>query len=288
MREYFVFDDPDIRAILKGYVVGQGGIVEDMGNFLIRKVGRIKRLEYAVQEFVDWWDEETDVERLRSLLRKRYYRVVFKNLLEFSQFRRVIEGAGLKWKVSWSRVYYVPLGKYGSWDEVRKSFSKNVWKNVRNSRNRIKRFYGDVKILEGKPMEVYAWTVDRIKGKHPESLFHSSGYVKVLQDVLSVLHRRGMLKVWILKGGNEILATNYVIESGDVALSYLAGYDRRGDFYRVLLYEVIGLYQSRGFREFNFMKGESPYKRQWTDSFYKLYRYEAINPHPLRRFLSLF
>jgi len=231
-------------------------------------------LEYAVQDLVDWWDNDLSVEEVRDLLKGRYYRVVFKNLLEFSRFREVLEGTGVGWKVSWSKVYYVPLRLYGSPEELRKSFSKNVWKNV--------------EIVHEEPMALYDWTVERIKGKHPRGPFSDPDYVSVQREVLRKLAERNVLRVWVLRGGGRVLATNYVIESGEVALSYLAGYEDRGDFYRVLIFDVINSYHRMGFREFNFMKGESPYKKQWTDRAYRLYRYEAVNPSLLRRLLSLF
>lgn len=288
MREYFVFDFPEVRQVLRDYVRRRYGVVREMGDFIVRRVGRALRLEYALQDVVDWWDLDVPTDSLERLLKGgTYYRVVFKNLLEFSGFRKSLESTGIDWKVSVSRVYYVPLGEYGDLDSLRRSFSKNVWKNVRNSRNRIKRSFGTVEISQGNPMEFYDWTVERIRSKHPDGPFSDPSYVAAQREVLSVFKEKGMLRVWVLSGGGKVLATNYVIESGDVALSYLAGYEDRGDFYRVLIFEVIKSYHRKGFREFNFMKGESPYKRQWTDRTYKLYRYEALNPSPLRRFLSI-
>ncbi len=287
MREYFVFDDPEIKAILKAYVQRGSDVVEDLGDFVIRRVGRARRLEYTVQDLVDWWDSDLTVGELQDVLRSRYYRVVFKNLLEFSRFRRVLESVEIGWKVSWSKVYYVPLQSYKDSEDLRRSFSRNVWKNVRNSRNRIRRYFGSPEIVQGDPMGLYDWTVERIRRRHPKGLFSDPDYVDVQREILRNLMRKGMLKVWVLRGGEEVLATNYVIESGDVVLSYLAGYEDRGDFYRVLIFDVITSYHRRGFREFNFMKGESAYKRQWTDRAYRLYRYEAVNPSLLRRLLSL-
>ena len=273
MREYFVFDDPDVKRVLKAYLLKRGGVVEDLGDFVVRKVGRVKRLEYALQDLVDWWDSELDTEGLKALLKRRYYRVVFKNLLEFSRFTGVLEGVGMRWSVREGRVYYVPLSEYGSEEDFKRSLSRNTRKGIRRVRNGIERLYGKVRIRE----------------RHPEGPFSDPDFVGVQQEVISILKGKGKLKVWVLKGGDEVLATSYVIESGGRAFAYLLGYrrERLGSFVRLLDYEVINAYRDMGFLEFNFMKGENPYKREWTDRYHRLYRYEALNPSLLLRILSL-
>ncbi len=289
MREYFVFDSPEVKRVLRDYVRRKYRVVKDLGDFVVRKVGRTLRLEYALQDLVDWWDLEVPDKGLREILRgETYYRIVFKNLFEFSDFRKALESTGIRWKVSVSRVYYVPLEEYGDVDALRRSFSKNVWKNVRNTRNRLRRRYGDVEVTTGNPVEEFAWTVRMVSERHPGGPFSDPDFTETMGEVIRVMDDMGLMRVWVLRGGGRTLATNYVIESGGVALSYLAGYDvRAGDVYRFLIYHVITEYHARRFREFNFMKGESPYKRQWTDRFYRLYRYEALNPSSLRRLLSL-
>ncbi len=289
MREYFVFDDPDVKRVLKAYVLKRGGVVEDLGDFIVRKVGRVKRLEYALQDLVDWWDSDLDTDGLKALLRRRYYRVVFKNLLEFSRFTGVLEGVGVRWAVKEGRVYYVPLSEYGSEEDFKRSLSRNTRKGIRRVRNGIERLYGKVRITEGDPVGMYGWTVERIRERHPEGPFSDPDFVGVQREVISILKGKGRLKVWVLKGGDEVLATSYVIESGGRAFAYLLGYrrERLGSFVRLLDYEVINAYRDMGFLEFNFMKGENPYKREWTDRYHRLYRYEALNPSLLLRILSL-
>lgn len=289
MRGYFVFDSPEVKAILKDYVRRKYRVVEDRGDFVVRKVGRILRLEYALQDLVDWWDLNVRVGELEGTIKGgTYYRMVFKNLLEFSEFRKVLESTGMDWDIKVSRVYYVPLVEYADSESLRRSFSKNVWKNVRNTRNRLRRRYGSIEVSPGDPLKEYGWTVKMIADRHPHGPFSDPDFTEAMGEVVRVMSNMGMLKVWVLRGGGRTLATNYVIESDGVALSYMAGYDpKAGDVYRFLIYHVITEYHRMGFREFNFMKGESPYKRQWTDRYYRLYRYEALNPSPLRRLLSV-
>ncbi|NPB03580.1 MAG: GNAT family N-acetyltransferase [Thermotogae bacterium] len=289
MKKYFVFDRPDIRKTLLEYIKKRYAIVEVGGNLILRKVGKVVRLEYAIQDVIDWWDMNLEKDELLNILEKNiYFRVVLKNLLEFGRLPSTLNDLPIRWRKTCSKVFYVPLRIFPDFYTLRKSFSKNVWKNVRNSKNRLKRLYGSWRIERCHPVDSFSRLALEILVNHPTSKFKDPLFVKTMAKVIEILYENNLLTCWKLYGGEETLATNYIIESEDLALSFLASYIRKaGDVYRLLIFNLIRHYHTEGFSEFNFMKGESPYKKQWTDHFYRLYRYEAFHPNPLKRVLGV-
>ncbi len=295
MRQTFhrIFSLPAVRDAIREYVKEEYSPRFVDGDFMVRRVGRVRRLEHVMQDFVDWWDVDVEPQRVREIIRdERYYRGVLKNILPFSRIYdilvRMVDGGDLPGvRVSWSRVYYVDLKASPVWEDLRRSFSRNVWKNVRNFRNRLKRKYGDWSIEKYGDMDrAFEFAVRSLRRKFPQSRLREPRYVELRREILHALRVEGLLSPWVLRAGEELLAVNFVIESGDIAFSYMAGYDASEDAYRFLIFHLIKHYHESGFSQFNFMKGESRYKTQWTDRFYRLYRFEFEHPVLIKRLLS--
>ncbi len=288
-----MFSLPAVRKAIMEYVEERYSPRFVDEHFMVRKAGRVRRLENIMQDFVDWWDADVGMEELSDIIRGEwYYRGVLKNILPFSRIysnmTRLVEEEGLPGlRTSWSRVYYVDLRAYPTWEELRKSFSKNVWKNVRYFRNRLNRKYGDWAIERSSDIDgAFEFAIEAQSRKFRDARLKDPEYIRLRRRMLYAFEEEGMLSLWILRAGGRLLAVNFLLEVEDFAFSYMAGYDTSEDAYRFLIFYLIKNYYESGFSEFNFMKGESRYKTQWTDRFYRLYRFDFEHPNVIKRLLS--
>lgn len=289
-----IFSLPEIRDAVREYVEKKYSPRFVGEDFMVRRVGRVSRLEYLMQDFVDWWDLEMEPRELLEIVQSaRYYRGVLKNILPFSciygSIRHLIDSGSLPGaRLSWSRVYYVDLGAFSTWEELRRSFSRNVWKNVRHFRNRLNRRYGNWMLERSQNIdEAFRFAIQSQLRKFQDVRLRDADYLGLKRRMLDILNEEELLSLWVLRAEDEPLAVNFVLENQGFAFSYMAGYDASADAYRFLIFHLVKHYYESGFLQFNFMKGESGYKTQWTDRFYRLYRVEFEHPILLKRLLSI-
>lgn len=288
-----LFELQGIKEAIGEYVKSRYRVIPVDGDFVIRKAGRVRRLEHLMQDYLDWWDADISMDDMARMVRSAwYFRGVFKNILEFSNVYGILqrmhrEGLLPGARFSWSRVYYVDLRAFGDWEGLRRSFSRNVWKNVRHFRNRLSREYGEWSVDRWNDIEgAFRFVMDALQRRFSSDNLGDPSYRLMMHRVIRCLHESGLLVPWVLRAGRKVLAVNFIIEKGGIAFSYMAGYDMGSDAYRFLIFHLIKHYYEKGFRQFNFMKGESRYKTQWTDRFYRLYRVEFPHPVPVKRLIS--
>ncbi len=262
--------------------------IKDLGKgFVLRKVGRKIRLHFAIDDFIDWWDSDISSETLESMLREETYtEAVFKWFPENSNMMGVVKDLTVKpSRVLHSKVFYIDLSVINDEDKLLKSISKRRRRDLKNMLNRLDKageWYAKIEALNDEHWKLMlSWIVKRF----PTGPFSEDDYVSTIRRVISELDT----DFWSLTLNDRPIAYSLVIKDENVAYWYLEGFDEDFKYYspaKVLLYRMIIHYQSRGFKEFNFMKGESSYKLWWAKDYRKIYRYEFLNPNIFKRFAS--
>ncbi len=286
-----VFDDTYIKDRMREYILKRRRVSFIDENFVLRRIGFFKRLEYFAQDLVDWWDLSVDRKYLENLIDSNlYFLANFKNVTEFSNFLKTMKELELEGIVfRTSRIFFVDFGKCKDWECMRRSFSKNIWKNVRHFRNVLKRRYKSWKIEKMKALETkdFLFMVEVIRRRFRNPYFEDEDYLRMLAKILDYFSQRGELSVWILRAEKDPLCINVVIERDGFALSYMTAFLENTDAYRFLMFNMMKQYFEENFVQFNFMKGESSYKQQWTEDFYTLYRFSFKHPNAIKRWLSV-
>jgi len=259
-----------------------------LGNFfVIRKVGRTLRLHLAFDDFVDWWDLEVDSETLKSWLKDELYTLaVFKWIPEGSKFLKTLEEVGIKpYRILEGRVYYIDLREISDEEKLLKNLSKKRRRDIKNMLNRLEKG-GSWRVERVDLDENWDRLVNFINSRFENSPFKDPTYSDTIRNFLKTVEH----DFWALSLNGNKISYGVVLKFNKVAYWYLEGMDKNFSYYsptKMLQYHMVLEYQKRGFLEFNFMKGESEYKRWWTDKFRKIYRYEYLNPSVFKRYLSV-
>lgn len=278
----------DTYPIFYRHAMGKFKVFKELGDFfVIRKVGKKLRLHFAIDDFIDWWDYEIEPERLEDWLKREVYtEAVFKWLPENSKFRKTLESINLKpIKVYEGKVYYINLEEINDEDKLLKNLMRNRRKDLRNMINRLNKA-GSWDMYPADINDIWDKMIKFINIRFPESPFKDKGFSDTIKDALGNLKK----SVWVLKLNGKNISYAIVLEDNRVAYGYLEAFNPEYSYFspsKVLLYKMILHYQKVGFKEFNFMKGESEYKKWWAKNYRKIYRYEYPNPSILKRTISV-
>lgn len=264
-------------------------IVKELGDFfIIRKVGKTLRLHFAVDDSIDWWDYEVKPERLKNWLKDEVYtKAIFKWLPENSNFKQTLENLPLKpSKVHEGKVYYINLEEINDEDKLLKSITRNRRRDLKKKINRLNNA-GKWDMFPADINDIWDEMVKLINLRFPNSPFKDKGFSETVKKVVLSLEKG----VWTLRLNNQNIAYSIVLEDKGIAYWYLEAFNPKFSQFspgEILLYKMILHYQKMGFKEFNFMKGESQYKEWWAKDYKKIYRYEYLNPSILKRAISIF
>lgn len=292
MSNFSLFDSNEIFEIFFDYVKNKYEF-KDLGNrFIIRKVGRIKRLHYAIDDLVDWWDLDIKKDELEYMLKNEIYtKAVFKNILEFSNIKQVLDNLSIKpKKVSFSKVYYISFDELNNKEKILRSLSYNQRRNIKKYQNRLNKINYDFLKIDSFE-EVFDKLLALIIRRHKYSFWNEKNYIDVMKKALVIFETKNMLDTFVMKNKNKLMSINVVIIYKNRAFWWITTFDEEFYYYSpstMSLWYMINYYLERGFKEFNFMKGESEYKSTWTKNYYKLYRYEFENPSLIRKVFSIF
>lgn len=284
-----IFQDKEIFEIYFDYVKKRYKF-KDLGNgFIIRKVGKVKRLHYAIDDLIDWWDLNISKDEVERMLKSEiYYKAVFKNILENSKIKSVLDSLTIRpINISFSKVYYIDLKELNSEEKILKSLSYNQRRNLKKYGNRLNRVgYEFFRAESYKPYKEKM--LEFILKRHENTIFSDFEFQNLKFKVLDILEEKRMVYTYVMKIKNEIASINIVLVSNKIAYWWITAINEK--FYefspgRMSVWNILKDLLKEKFLEFNCMKGESEYKTLWTDKFYKLYRYE-FEPSILKKFFS--
>lgn len=292
ISNFSLFDSDEIFKIFFDYIKNKYEF-KDLGNrFIIRKVGRIKRLHYAIDDLVDWWDLDIKKEELEYILKNEIYtRAVFKNILEFSNIKQVLDNLSIKPKlVSYSKVFYISFDNMKDEKDLYKLLSYNQRKNIRNYLNRLKKINFVFEKLEDHNL-VFKEVVNLITLRHKSTYWHDLFYVQTIEKVLNSFRNNKMIDVFVMRTQDDIMSINITLLLEKRAFWWITAFNDKYSYFspsRISIWYMLNYYLKKGFREFNYMKGEAEYKTLWTKNYYKLYRYEFENPNLMKKIFSFF
>ncbi len=166
---------------------------------------------------------------------------------------------------------YLPL--VGGWDSVASRFESRLRKNLDRDGRKLDR---DAEVVERMVVDSADLdeTFDHLmrlhqsirtsKGDH--GVFARSGMQRFLRKAAHRFLEAGRLRMWRLEADGEPIAVIWCVRSGDSVAFYTTGYDPKWSKYgpgrRIMARAIKGAIDE-GATEFDFLRGDKPYKRQW-------------------------
>jgi CelD/BcsL family acetyltransferase involved in cellulose biosynthesis len=179
-------------------------------------------------------------------------------------------GATAAWQET-VRCPYLPIT--GTWEAFYAAIGKGFRHEVRNKLNRCRDkglhfAYFDRRAADDAFVdEVVALSSERRSADGHRSPFLNHPDCEFLRDVLPLMGRRNMLRIGELRSRYALLAFMLGFQWQGVASTWNTQYDPRLTEYslgRIVLVSFAEQVFRDGCRELDFMRGEEPYKFQWT------------------------
>lgn len=162
-----------------------------------------------------------------------------------------------------------------TWEDYEATLGRNLRQNLRRYRRKLDWEAGApvVERLVSEPQEV-AETMAALTRLHQEvkaasgsgGAFGDLRMVAFCQQVAASFLRGGRLRLYRLDVGTDPIAVILCFRYGDVVSFYQTGYDRKYGKYgpgrRIMAYAIASVI-NEGAREFDFLRGDEPYKQAW-------------------------
>ncbi len=97
-------------------------------------------------------------------------------------------------------------------------------------------------------------------------MIEANGSEKFLRTIATLFAHRGLLRIFTIRFGPRVTAALLAFCYGETVFSYLSAFDPRDGafgFGRELLFQSIRYAQEHGYRIWNFLRGDEPYKSSW-------------------------
>lgn len=194
-----------------------------------------------------------------------------------------------------SRCYFIKIGGR-SWDEFYEGTSKGA---VRKDVRRLKNHYARL-----------SWTLQEWNGADPAAALstvaglHAKSQIrKGRESAYGGREFRAFMEAVVRLFAGDRRIRLFFLNIADRPVSFILGFDYRRTFYwwntgfdpafknisptKFLLFQVLQkAFEERLWDEFNFMRGGSAYKRDWTSSFFELYQLRIRNRRGLPGLLN--
>jgi CelD/BcsL family acetyltransferase involved in cellulose biosynthesis len=177
----------------------------------------------------------------------------------------------------------------GDWETFLQGRSANFRAEVRRNRKRLEhKLDAQIRSCSGqtevrRALEfLFRHSIERFEGGQGSS-FANPRFREFHLDVASRLYATGRLSCYVLEIEGAIAAAHYDFVLGNVMWYYNASFDQRWSSFKpgsVLLARVIENAFERGYQEFDFLLGDHPYKRRWTEEARQNARLAVIRPGP--------
>jgi CelD/BcsL family acetyltransferase involved in cellulose biosynthesis len=288
----------------EGRLVGGAPFVKQRSHVRRMPIREIRFLENPLTPFVDFLfvDPQTGLRAILTHFQKTYTDwdvLSFQKLREDSPqlafLRDLLQRE--KWMLRESTVGRTPFLRIEkTWEDFYKSKSPAFRKSRRGITNRVERL-GPITIEQvtlpedaERGLELMlkvserSWTrrqgADLLSAKFEREFF---------QKLTKVASQAGYLRIWLLKKGEEVLATEYHIEDHRTVYGLRAHYDAEysssspGSYLDTRI--VQQLFQN-GYSVYDMGPGMVGYKLAWTDEFYQCQEINVYNSRPYAQFLA--
>ena len=117
--------------------------------------------------------------------------------------------------------------------------------------------------------------LDLMKHSHTQMPPFLGRFPDLFQSLIDTLGPRGWVYVAILERETQAIAFQFGFRCGDRIWDYTKAYDR--SFSRLapgtlMLPALLDYAYTKGFREYDFLRGEEPYKMEWSDGCHRQFR----------------
>ena len=186
----------------------------------------------------------------------------------------------------------------GSIDEFLNSLKTHFRKQLRRCLRNIEKDYGKVELKESREFESMENAIsvffdlhqERWNSKGTSGAFHSSKIRNMFIERAKIFLEKDWLGLYFLMVNDKPVAVNYTLEYTKKTSSCLTGFDPEYNRYSVsnlLLLKVIERCISKGFTEYDFMRGEESYKSKWTKKYRTNFTIKLANKHLFSRLLMI-
>lgn len=252
-------------------------------NDLVVGDGSTGQIE-AVVEFLAGTSEQWDIIHLRELREAR-------DAIE--QLEGALASAQLPYRIGpeEERCPYMLID--APWSEMVARRSLSTRRTFRNQQSRLKRLSSEglrVRIIENPRQEpgllerlVVLEAQKHVRGQL--SPLFLGKYPEVFRSLFDTLGPRGWFSIALMELGERLLAWHLLFRCGQKLWGYLTAYDH--SFARLspgtmLVPAIIDYGFAHGFQEYDFLRGEEPYKARWTTDSRQNHRVQIWN----RRWIS--
>lgn len=179
------------------------------------------------------------------------------------------------------------------WSEMVERRSRSTRRVFRNQESRLKRLSKEglrVRIIENPRQEpgllerlIALEAQKHVRGQLSPPFLGK--YQEVFRYLFDTLGPQGWFSIALMELGESLLAWHLLFRCGQKLWGYLTAYDR--NFARLspgtmLVPAIIDYGFAHGFREYDFLSGEEPYKKRWTTDYHQTHRAQIWN----RRWIS--
>ncbi len=162
----------------------------------------------------------------------------------------------------------------GGWDDFVNRLSKNMRYNLRRRTRKLFNGFRAKFIVETRPDEVEA-LIDQLFSLHKkrwdtregETIFKADTRLEFHRTLAGRFYENGMLKLFRIKIGEDIVAILYCYEFAGELMYFQAGFDPAWEKHSVglvLMGKCIEYAFNNGLTRFDFMRGAEDYKFRWT------------------------
>jgi CelD/BcsL family acetyltransferase involved in cellulose biosynthesis len=230
--------------------------------------------------------DEWDVVDLRELRDTGSSKVVIERELKRAGLRYLIlpEQHGCPW-----------LHVSGNAETLMKRHSGHVRRTMRKRSERAASEGFRVRIVENPQDEPGLLekliALDWKKHLHKTSPTFLARFPEAFRSLIETLGPRGWLYVALLENDTEAIAFQIGFRCGDKLWDYTKAYDR--SFSRLapgtlILPDLLDYAHAQGFCEYDFLRGEEPYKLEWSDGCHRQFRLLIWNPRRTSRVKKFF
>ncbi|QNL20589.1 GNAT family N-acetyltransferase [Hyphobacterium sp. CCMP332] len=190
------------------------------------------------------------------------------------EFKSSMEEAGFQVSIRRHRHFYF-VDTTADWDSYYNDFLHKSLRDVRGRFNRLKKANLSYKVVEQhenikdhleKLLTIYD---QRRQSTGQQNAFSRNAHRKMLEEVVEVYEKKGWIQLSYLLGSDDkIWAYQLDFLKDGIQYHYTPAFDENYKFYspsKILLFETLkSAFHNPKIIQFNFMRGESPYKTQYA------------------------
>ena len=236
----------------------------------------------AVVDLLAQTTEQWDIVDLRDLREDRD---------TVTRIKDTLVQAGLSFRILTERARYPYMPIDCPWSEMMKQHSRYTRRAFRKFREMNCEGL-NVRIVENPQQEpgLLERLIDLEGQKHIKGELMPpflSRYPEVFQSLFDTLGPRGWISVALLEWKDRLVAWNLLYRCGKKLWGYSTAFDHNFAHFSpgtILISAVVDYGFAHGFDEYDFLKGEEPYKMRWTTGFHHTYRLLIWNRRLVSRF----